>query len=98
MGRDEMEVLKPFMPQECRFKLFTPDRAVVQRKMLLASKYKLLPHIIAVLGGSSKADCKVPQHSQIKCRGRRENVQSSTCDAYLLWLQDMLMWAKTASA
>lgn len=37
--------MKPFMPQECSFKLFTSDGAVVQRKMLLGSKYKLLPHI-----------------------------------------------------
>lgn len=64
------------MPQEYRFKLFTSNRAEVQRKMMLASKYKLLPPITAVLGGSSKADCKVPQHSQIMCRGSQERMCS----------------------
>lgn len=68
----QVGVLKPFMSQECRFNLFTSDRAVVQRKMLLASKCKLLPHITAALGGSLKADYKVPQHSQIMCRGSQQ--------------------------
>lgn len=66
------------MPQEYRFKLFTSDRAVVQRKMVLARKYKLLPRITAVFGGSSKADYKVPQHSQIMCRGSQGECAVST--------------------
>lgn len=89
--------MKPFMPQECSFKLFTSDGAVVQRKMLLGSKYKLLPHITAVLGGSSEADYKVLSTPKLCAGGHRDSVQSPTeqCDACLLRLQDMLMWAKT---
>lgn len=64
--------------------MFTSDIAVLQRKMLLASKYKP-----AVLDRSSKADYKVLQHSQIMYGARRENVQSHTeqCDACVLRLR-----------
>lgn len=35
--------LKSLMPQECKFKLFTCEIAVLQRKMFLASKYEPAP-------------------------------------------------------
>lgn len=38
-----MGFLKSLMPQEHKFKLFTSDIAVVQRKMSLANQYKPAP-------------------------------------------------------